>query len=723
MLHNNGMHTSNSPARRLAVIDTNFPWKQSGFRYWENVEIWKQRPDTLFFATKLYYDDFPAKVHDIRSFGAMAEREGITDIYCVFLNHLLSLLGEIRSSEGTMMPGANPLVSIRNLIDDLGIRVHAMLYPGGGLMPGTEEEFLNIAGSHCETVFTNIQEVRKSISKSVYMPVVINTDFYTFTAKEKTVPLQITFCTYKAVRKNFPLLADIFNRIDERFQLNIIGDWETELHLLKNSNYTFYEKLNPEQIKEIYEHTHIFLYCGIADPYTLDGFPTTSACDAMASGCLLITTNPRNDHSLLIDRQEYIEASDSADSFLRHINWAYENFDEAMRIAEAGAKKIREHFNAAHIVDRKLALIFGVQQADQGLTVKEINEKKPLVPIIQTFLKGGLSGRPGDFTLKRILFIHPLYGGIYKVISEGIIEGFRGLGADVLELQPKENAADLAAKIKPDLLFVLLGDSFPVQQARAIAEMGIKTAIWFIDDLYYPDVTMKLAPYYDYVFTQEKSSVTDYYMAGCRNVHYMPLGISTQYFSREEDVSFTHDVCILGTAGKSRLDIAAKLAPYLAEKKAVIAGTGGEDFYQYKLYPDKVRIEAFSQSDPSQVMKESKIVINHHGSQEETDLLREIQQFSDLSSNPGTLGISTYGVFQLTDKKGELSRFLEIGSEIETYSSSEELIAKIEYYLKHEKERTKIAKKGHERIFKEHSYYRRAMTILDMIFKPDPFSE
>lgn len=34
--------------RRLAIIDTTFPWKQSGFRYWENMEFYNQKPDTLF---------------------------------------------------------------------------------------------------------------------------------------------------------------------------------------------------------------------------------------------------------------------------------------------------------------------------------------------------------------------------------------------------------------------------------------------------------------------------------------------------------------------------------------------------------------------------------------------------------------------------------------------------------------------------------------------------
>lgn len=69
--------------RRLAVIDTKFPWKLSGFRYWENYQIYKERPDTLF-STEVYTDDFPTKVYDFQLFNKIAKEEGITDIYCVF---------------------------------------------------------------------------------------------------------------------------------------------------------------------------------------------------------------------------------------------------------------------------------------------------------------------------------------------------------------------------------------------------------------------------------------------------------------------------------------------------------------------------------------------------------------------------------------------------------------------------------------------------------------
>lgn len=87
-------------------------------------------------------------------------------------------------------------------------------------------------------------------------------------------------------------MADAFNRLTDDFHLNLIGDWEDQLLLLKNKNYTFYGLLSPEELKSVYERTHIFLNCSVPDRFALDGFPTTAAVDAISTGCVLVTTNP-----------------------------------------------------------------------------------------------------------------------------------------------------------------------------------------------------------------------------------------------------------------------------------------------------------------------------------------------------------------------------------------------------------------------------------------------
>ncbi|MCU6797573.1 glycosyltransferase [Paenibacillus sp. WQ 127069] len=344
--------------RRLAIIDTTFPWKQSGFRYWENMEFHNQKPDTLFFATNIYTDEFPAQVYPFESFAALAQKEGITDIYCVFLNLVLSLQGRCYLPDGTYMPGSNPGLNIMPLLQGHGINLHTTLYPGGGLGPSTSDEFLRIASHHCSTIFTNIAEVLNVIPNSIYSPVVINTDFYTYTPKSTVKPIQITFSAHRAERKGFPLLAQVFNQLDDHYHLNIIGDWEHDLHLLTNTNYTFWGLLNPETIKMIYEQSHVFIYSGTYDQFALDGFPTTAAVDAMATGCILVSTNPRNDHFVLEKNVDYLEVEADIKSITDTLFWIKENFQKSLEIGINGATKIKNRFDSKVIVQSKLSHIF-----------------------------------------------------------------------------------------------------------------------------------------------------------------------------------------------------------------------------------------------------------------------------------------------------------------------------------------------------------------------------
>lgn len=345
-------------SRRLAVIDTFFPLKQSGFRYWENIEIYNQRPDTLFFSIIKTSDEFPTTVYDFQSFETIAKKEGITDIYCVFLNLVLSLLDACYLSDGTFMPGSNPTRNIRSFINENQINIHTTIYPGGGLDLATSVEFLSIVEKNCKTIFTNISQVKNVIPKSIYLPVVINTDLYSYSPKSKSEKIGVTFSAHRAERKGFPLLAQVFNQLDDSFHLNIIGNWENDLHLLTNKNYTFYGLLDPEKIKPIYEKSHIFINPGIIYEFALDGFPTTAATDAMATGCVLVSTNPRNDRFILQRGIDYLEVEADINSIKDTLYWVKENFQQAMVIGKSGSNKIKNHFDYRAIVKSKLSYIF-----------------------------------------------------------------------------------------------------------------------------------------------------------------------------------------------------------------------------------------------------------------------------------------------------------------------------------------------------------------------------
>lgn len=75
------------------------------------------------------------------------------------------------------------------------------------------------------------------------------------------------------------------------------------------------------------------------------------------------------------------------------------------------------------------------------------------------------------------------------------------------------------------------------------------------------------------------------------------------------------------------------------------------------------------------------------------------------------------GTMLITDLKDNLNELFEIGKEIETYSSKEELAKKIKYYLTHEDERKRIAQAGQQRTLKDHTYEKRMKELVQILNK------
>lgn len=70
------------------------------------------------------------------------------------------------------------------------------------------------------------------------------------------------------------------------------------------------------------------------------------------------------------------------------------------------------------------------------------------------------------------------------------------------------------------------------------------------------------------------------------------------------------------------------------------------------------------------------------------------------------------GGFLLTNYQAELENYFEIGKDLETYESTEELLEKVNYYLQHEEERIEIAIRGYEKTAAFHTY---EMRLAEMI--------
>lgn len=73
------------------------------------------------------------------------------------------------------------------------------------------------------------------------------------------------------------------------------------------------------------------------------------------------------------------------------------------------------------------------------------------------------------------------------------------------------------------------------------------------------------------------------------------------------------------------------------------------------------------------------------------------------------------GGFLLTNYQAEIPDYFEIGKDLETYESMEELEEKVQYYLTHEEERMEIAINGYEKTAASHTYEMRLAQMIKLL--------
>lgn len=79
--------------------------------------------------------------------------------------------------------------------------------------------------------------------------------------------------------------------------------------------------------------------------------------------------------------------------------------------------------------------------------------------------------------------------------------------------------------------------------------------------------------------------------------------------------------------------------------------------------------------------------------------------------------IMAVGGFCLTNYQPELEEYFEIGKDLEVFHNLQELEEKVEYYLKHEEARVRIAVNGYKKVRAYHNYQVRMEKIIDVVLK------
>ncbi|MFC5447330.1 CgeB family protein [Paenibacillus aestuarii] len=306
-------------------------------------------------------------------------------------------------------------------------------------------------------------------------------------------------------------------------------------------------------------------------------------------------------------------------------------------------------------------------------------------------------------------------GSPYTSMDDGIAGTLRNLVRQVIEAKPDEDVVQLAQLHRPDLVLVLdaIGASFPVDKVQALRAAGIRTAIWLPDDPYHSDQTTQIVVHYDYVFTLERSCVETYQSLGCANVHYLPFGIHASEVKLEYvPTSYRKDILFIGSAFWNRVAFIDEMADYLKDKNFLINGYWWDRLKNYNKLASKIQGYWLSPEETAKYYRAAKIVINLHRSIDDESHNSNSRRIPAVSPNPRLFEINASGTLQLTDVRDELTNFYKPGEDLDTFSSPQELIGKIEYYLNHEPDRQRIALNGLSRTLREHTYRSRLHQML-----------
>lgn len=354
--------------RRVAYLDSLFPWQRSGFRYHEALALHELQPDAMFFSLWEMTDPFPAPVHPLADFPRLARRGGVTDVYAVFSLFLEKLVG--MRAEGTVAPHPMEALDLSAFTADAGIKVHGTIFPGGGLT--TTPEGLATAQEltrRLDTTFSYVKEVLENVDGVTYIQQALTeTRFYERTTArwEKPEPLVCMFAADPMPRKGLDVALAAFAELDpSRFHLHVVGPHEHRRDEFGAELMTFHGWLAPERLRELHRETHVFLSPVAAEPPgapgsgqgVTDGFPTQAASDAMSGGVLLVSANPASDHRVFTPGEHYVELPAEAGAFRRTLLDLAADPERTRRLAEAGSDRQREQMDVRRGVARKLEAI------------------------------------------------------------------------------------------------------------------------------------------------------------------------------------------------------------------------------------------------------------------------------------------------------------------------------------------------------------------------------
>lgn len=250
---------------------------------------------------------------------------------------------------------------------------------------------------------------------------------------------------------------------------------------------------------------------------------------------------------------------------------------------------------------------------------------------------------------------------------------------------------ELVDEYKPDCIIFVIGFKPSHEGLETLRPKVNKILGWWILTSRWINIEEREHGLYDAFFIFRKEFVPIAKARGF-NAFYRPHVINNYAFKKidmttEEKKLYSSDVVFVGGQTPPRRKVIDAISNMDVDIK--VFGPKWQRYYLFK--PQVLRNIKGIGLYGDELVKHyiaSKIVLNISGWF--TEKAYEINQ--------RIFDVPACGGFLLTDYMDELESFFKIGEEIEVYRTMEELIDKIQFYLRHEDIRERIAIKGYERV-------------------------
>lgn len=207
--------------------------------------------------------------------------------------------------------------------------------------------------------------------------------------------------------------------------------------------------------------------------------------------------------------------------------------------------------------------------------------------------------------------------------------------------------------------------------------------------------------FFDLIFSFSKV-MTEYFVHRGLNAYFLPYGVNA--ISMPEGQQKTKDITFVG-------DRSIRRAIYLELISDFNLSVYGKRWNRWKnlLSPElerKITCQDVWGNELNSILSQSKIILNiNNPAWHLVDSGVNLRIFETLAAKQ----------FLLTEYIPELEDLFEVGKDLETFSSPDELREKLNYYLTHDKEREIIAEHGHQTFLQKHTMTAFAEKLINKI--------